>query len=92
MLALADRLGCDALATGHYARIVEHDDEHGPLLRLATDGAKDQTYMLAALAPTSLARMRFPLGELSKPEVRADSPRRPGSRSRARPTLRTSAS
>ena len=35
------------------------------------DPAKDQTYMLAALSPESLARMRFPLGELTKPEVRA---------------------
>jgi tRNA-specific 2-thiouridylase len=71
MLALADRLGCEELATGHYARIAEQDHPDGPLLRLATDAAKDQTYMLAALAPSSLARMRFPLGELTKPEVRA---------------------
>jgi tRNA-specific 2-thiouridylase len=71
MLELADRLGCDRLATGHYARIAETDHEAGPLLRAAADGAKDQTYMLAALDPDSLARMRFPLGELTKPEVRA---------------------
>ncbi|HWD85741.1 MAG TPA: tRNA 2-thiouridine(34) synthase MnmA [Solirubrobacteraceae bacterium] len=64
MLELAGRLGCARLATGHYARI-----ERG-LLRAAVDPAKDQTYMLAALAPDSLARMRFPLGELTKPEVR----------------------
>jgi tRNA-uridine 2-sulfurtransferase len=71
MLALADRLGCAHLATGHYARTAERDHERGPLLRIAADPAKDQTYMLAALAPASLARMRFPLGELTKPEVRA---------------------
>ena len=70
MLALADRLGCDALATGHYARTAESDDARGPLLRAAADAAKDQTYMLAALRPESLARLRFPLGELHKPEVR----------------------
>ncbi|HTU96299.1 MAG TPA: tRNA 2-thiouridine(34) synthase MnmA, partial [Solirubrobacteraceae bacterium] len=70
MLDLADRLGCDALATGHYARTAESDDARGPLLRAAIDTAKDQTYMLAALKPDSLARMRFPLGELRKPEVR----------------------
>ena len=70
MLALADRLGCDWLATGHYARTTEDQDEDGTVLRLARDGAKDQTYMLAALSPRSLARMRFPLGELTKPEVR----------------------
>src|SRR5437763_11913113 len=71
MLALADRLGCAGLATGHYARVAEVDHPDGPLLRVAVDRAKDQTYMLAALSPASLARMRFPLGELTKPEVRA---------------------
>jgi tRNA-specific 2-thiouridylase len=71
MLVLADRLGAARLATGHYARIAESEDERGPLLRAAADPAKDQTYMLAALAPTSLARMHFPLGDLRKPAVRA---------------------
>jgi tRNA-uridine 2-sulfurtransferase len=70
MLDLAERLGCSRLATGHYARIAEPDHPDGPLLRVAADPAKDQTYMLAALPPASLARMRFPLGELTKPEVR----------------------
>jgi tRNA-uridine 2-sulfurtransferase len=70
MLDLASRLGCGRLATGHYARIAEPDHADGPLLRAAADPAKDQTYMLAALAPDSLARMRFPLGGLTKPEVR----------------------
>jgi tRNA-specific 2-thiouridylase len=70
MLALADRLGCDSLATGHYARVAEVGDDDGPLLRVAADLAKDQTYMLVALSPRSLERMRFPLGELTKPEVR----------------------
>src|SRR5207245_5347521 len=65
MLDLAQRLGAAALATGHYARVRDG------LLRIAADPAKDQSYMLAALAPASLARMRFPLGELTKPEVRA---------------------
>jgi tRNA-specific 2-thiouridylase len=70
MLELADRLGCTTLATGHYARIAESDDTRGPLLRAAADPGKDQTYMLAALRPESLARMRFPLGDLRKPQVR----------------------
>ncbi len=70
MLELADRLGCEHLATGHYARIAEPDHRDGPLLRIAADPGKDQTYMLAALAPASLARMRFPLGGLTKPRVR----------------------
>ena len=65
MLAFADRLGAADLATGHYARI--SDDG---LLRAAADPAKDQSYMLAGLAPASVARMRFPLGALRKPEVR----------------------
>ncbi len=68
MLALAERLGCAALATGHYARIA--DDGEGPLLRAGADPAKDQSYMLSGLAPESLARLRFPLAELSKPRVR----------------------
>jgi len=68
MLGLAGRLGCSALATGHYARLA--DDGQGPLLAAAADAAKDQTYMLSGLAPASLARLRFPLAELTKPEVR----------------------
>ena len=70
MLAFGERLGAATLATGHYARIAEADHERGPLLRAAADPAKDQTYMLAALAPRVLERMRFPLGELHKPQVR----------------------
>jgi tRNA-uridine 2-sulfurtransferase len=68
MIALADRLGADALATGHYARVAA--DSEGPLLVSPSDPAKDQTYMLSALSPESLARMRFPLAELTKPQVR----------------------
>jgi tRNA-uridine 2-sulfurtransferase len=70
MLELADRLGASALATGHYARVVEQDHPDGPLLAAAADAWKDQTYMLAALQPDSLARMRFPLGGITKPEAR----------------------
>ncbi len=68
MIELADRLGCTALATGHYARIA--DDGEGPLLAAAADPAKDQAYMLSGLRPRSLARLRFPLAELRKPRVR----------------------
>jgi tRNA-specific 2-thiouridylase len=70
MLELADRLGAGVLATGHYARVVEADHPNGPLLAAAADAWKDQTYMLAALQPDSLARMRFPLGGITKPEAR----------------------
>ena len=65
MLDLAERLGAERLATGHYARV--SDDG---LIRAAADPAKDQSYMLAGLGPPSVARMRFPLGELTKPQVR----------------------
>jgi tRNA-specific 2-thiouridylase len=78
MLELADRLGSETLATGHYARVTEcppapdppAEGPPAPLLRMAADEAKDQSYVLAALAPESLARLRFPLGELRKPQVR----------------------
>jgi tRNA-specific 2-thiouridylase len=68
MLALADRLGAATLVTGHYARV--HDSEPTPLLRTAADLHKDQSYVLSGLAPDSLARMRFPLGDLHKDAVR----------------------
>src|SRR3954468_15462282 len=68
MLELADELGAARLATGHYARIAE--DGHGPLLHTASDPNKDQTYVLARLEPRELDRIWFPLGELTKPEVR----------------------
>ena len=55
----------EALVTGHYARI-ERDIE-GPLLARAADPGKDQAYMLCALDPAELERVRFPLGELTKP-------------------------
>jgi tRNA-specific 2-thiouridylase len=68
MLSLADRLGAAALVTGHYARVER--DGSGPLLARAADPAKDQTYMLSGLRPELLGRLRFPLGGLTKPEVR----------------------
>jgi tRNA-specific 2-thiouridylase len=68
MVDLAERLGATHLVTGHYARIVEDGD--GPLLAAASDSNKDQSYMLAALPPGLLGRVRFPLTELTKPEVR----------------------
>jgi tRNA-specific 2-thiouridylase len=66
MLDLAQRLGSETLATGHYARV-----EDGPVLRTATDVSKDQSYVLSALSPQSLARLRFPLGDMHKDQVRA---------------------
>jgi tRNA-uridine 2-sulfurtransferase len=66
MLAFAARVGATTLSTGHYARV-----GNDGLLRLAADRAKDQAYMLAGLSTTTLGRLRFPLGELTKPQVRA---------------------
>jgi tRNA-specific 2-thiouridylase len=68
MLELGERLGARTLATGHYARV--EGDPDRPLLRTAADPAKDQSYVLSGLAPHSLARLRFPLGEMRKEQVR----------------------
>jgi tRNA-specific 2-thiouridylase len=68
MLELAGRLGADTLATGHYARVVRQAP--APLLAVAADRSKDQSYVLCALAPESLARLRFPLGSMHKRQVR----------------------
>ncbi len=66
----ARALGCEAVATGHYARI-EVDPATGEARLLkARDLGKDQTYFLYDLTPDQLAIARFPLGELSKAEVR----------------------
>lgn len=70
LLAHAQQLGLDAVATGHYAR-VEFDEARGRwLLKTARDAAKDQTYVLYALTQQQLARVYFPLGELTKQQVR----------------------
>jgi len=70
LVALARDLGCDALATGHYARRVE--GPHGPELHRAADPARDQSYFLAMTTPAQLAFARFPLGDMpDKAAVRA---------------------
>ena len=63
----ARRLGADLVATGHYARV---STSGAPQLLKATDPAKDQSYFLHAISSAALARSRFPIGELPKPEVR----------------------
>lgn len=60
--------GADAVATGHYARIQREAD--GLHLLRAADPAKDQTYFLWSLDQRQLAATRFPLGEMTKPQVR----------------------
>jgi tRNA-specific 2-thiouridylase len=69
LLAFARRIGAARLATGHYARIVEHDGR--PAIARAADTAKDQSYMLATLVPDRLERLWFPLGEQTKERTRA---------------------
>jgi tRNA-uridine 2-sulfurtransferase len=70
LLIVAQQIGADALATGHYAR-VEFDQEIGRwLLKRPTDRSKDQTYFLFGLTQDQLSRTLFPLGGMMKPEVR----------------------
>jgi tRNA-specific 2-thiouridylase len=73
LLAFARRAGCDRLATGHYARVVEHRGRR--LLARGADPAKDQSYMLASLDPCELDRVWFPLGEQDKAATRAEAER-----------------
>jgi tRNA-uridine 2-sulfurtransferase len=70
LLVTARQIGAERIATGHYAR-VRHNPSNGryELLR-AVDESKDQTYFLFGLTQDQLARTDFPLGELSKNEVR----------------------
>jgi tRNA-specific 2-thiouridylase len=70
----AGTLGADLVATGHYARVRE-DDGRWRLLR-ARDEQKDQSYFLFSVTQAELARTRFPLGELTKSEVREEARRR----------------
>ena len=70
LLQMADTLGCDGIATGHYAQLRKSGGGRTELLR-ATDASKDQTYVLWQLTQEQLSRARFPLGSLTKTEVRA---------------------
>lgn len=69
LMAAADEYGCDMIATGHYARIAQKDGHY--FLRRAVDTHKDQTYFLWMLTEENLQRTIFPLGDLTKDEVRA---------------------
>ena len=68
LLRMARELGADCLATGHYVRRVVGAD--GPELHRAHDPARDQSYFLYATTDEQLAYLRFPLGDLPKPQVR----------------------
>ncbi len=65
----ADRLGCEKIATGHYARIIEKDGKYN--LACGIDTRKDQSYFLWQLTQEQLARTIFPLGEWEKPQIKA---------------------
>ncbi len=69
LIESADELGCDYVATGHYARIVEKGGEH--YLAAGADGNKDQSYFLAATDPACYPRILFPIGEIEKSVTRA---------------------
>ncbi|MFH1178001.1 MAG: tRNA 2-thiouridine(34) synthase MnmA [Acidobacteriota bacterium] len=70
LLELAPGLGVEAVATGHYARL-EPGADGGPVLLRGIDRNKDQSYFLFELTREQLRAVMFPLGEMSKEEVRA---------------------
>ena len=70
LLRRAQILGCDYVVTGHYARILQEPKTGRYLLYRAADPAKDQSYVLYSLTQDQLAHTIFPLGSLSKPQVR----------------------
>jgi tRNA-specific 2-thiouridylase len=75
---LAERatlLGFDALATGHHARVVPPTGDRGWRLARGADRAKDQSYVLHMIDQAQLAQTRFPVGALTKAEVRAEATR-----------------
>jgi tRNA-specific 2-thiouridylase len=84
LLRRAERLGFDKLATGHHARVAETLDGGPRSLRRGVDDAKDQSYVLSMLGQGELARVLFPVGEMTKDVVRAHA-RRLGLRTAAKP-------
>lgn len=70
LLSRAEALGCDAVATGHYARVEAEPGTGAPRLLRAKDLGRDQSYFLYDLTAEQLLRVRFPLGGLEKTAVR----------------------
>ena len=70
LLRMARQIGAERLATGHYARIRKDDHSGRYQLLRARDDSKDQSYFLWGLTQEQLSRSEFPLGELTKEEVR----------------------
>jgi tRNA-specific 2-thiouridylase len=69
LLERTEELGCDVLVTGHHARVEDHDGVFR--LRTAVDGTKDQSYVLHMLDQSALSKIRLPVGEMTKKDVRA---------------------
>jgi tRNA-specific 2-thiouridylase len=70
LLIVARQIGAESVATGHYARVAFDHARSRWLLRRPADRSKDQTYFLFGLTQEQLSRTLFPLGEMTKPEVR----------------------
>src|ERR1700722_4847994 len=70
LLLTARQIGAEHIATGHYARVRQNPETGRYELLRALDESKDQTYFLFGLTQEQLARTEFPLGELTKQEVR----------------------
>ncbi|HUO25420.1 MAG TPA: tRNA 2-thiouridine(34) synthase MnmA [Candidatus Aquilonibacter sp.] len=70
LLTVAQQIGAEKVATGHYARVAYDGASRRWLLRRPADLAKDQTYFLFGLTQEQLSRTLFPLGEMTKPAVR----------------------
>jgi tRNA-uridine 2-sulfurtransferase len=70
LLIVAQQIGADQIATGHYAQVVFDQELNRWLLKRPADKSKDQTYFLFGLTQEQLGRTLFPLGGMTKPEVR----------------------
>ncbi len=70
LLVVARQIGAERVATGHYARVTYDDTRGRWLLKRPADKSKDQTYFLFGLTQEQLSRTLFPLGDMTKPQVR----------------------
>jgi tRNA-uridine 2-sulfurtransferase len=70
LLTVAQQIGAERVATGHYARVTHDETRRRWLLKRPADLSKDQTYFLFGLTQEQLSRTLFPLGEMTKPQVR----------------------
>jgi tRNA-specific 2-thiouridylase len=70
LLVVARQIGAERVATGHYARVAYDETSGRWLLRRPADKSKDQTYFLFGLTQDQLSRTLFPLGDMTKPQVR----------------------